>query len=176
VINLTQPGSQPGFTLSGVPGTVTLSAGGTGTYSLTITPQNGFNSVVSLACSGLPAGASCAFNPSTVTPTAMPASTQLTLTTSARSAANDRTGSRGSLPALALAGLFSLFGWKRRRGLRLLVVLAAALAGFGTISGCSANLLDSSQPHTPQPQTSLVTVTASSGTLQQTATISLTVQ
>lgn len=167
IINL----AQPGFTLSGVPGAVTLSAGATGTYSLTITPQNGFNGIVSFACSGLPAGASCAFNPSTVSPVTAPASTQLTLKTSARSAANDRTGSRGSLPTLALAGLFGLFGWKRRRSLRLLVVFAAALAGLGMISGCSASLLDSSQP-----ATSAVTVTAVSGALEQSATISLTVK
>lgn len=163
---------RPGFALNGVPGTVTLSAtGGASTFPLTITPQNGFNGMVSFACAGLPAKTTCTFNPSTVAPTRGPVSTQLTLTTNAELAAAERRGSSGSLPGLALAALFGLFGWKWRRNLRLLVVLSAAVAGLGLISGCSGSFLGRLQPGT-----STVTITAVSGVLEQSATISLTVK
>jgi N-acetylneuraminic acid mutarotase len=165
----------PSFTFTGVPGAVTLSAGSSGAYSLTITPQNGFNGTVSFACSGLPTGAGCTFNPSTVAPAGAPVSTQLTLTTSAQSASAQQDGSRGSLPTLALATLFGFFGWRKRRSLTLLIIVAAFVC-LGMISGCGGgSQSQTSTTQTRQPQTSVVTVTATSGTLQQSATVSLTV-
>jgi Bacterial Ig-like domain (group 3) len=38
------------------------------TVSLNVAPVNGFNSTIAFACSGLPAGISCSFNPSAVAP------------------------------------------------------------------------------------------------------------
>lgn len=45
--------------------------------------MNGFNSAVSFSCSGLPAGATCAFIPTSVTPNASPVTTTLTVSTTA---------------------------------------------------------------------------------------------
>lgn len=42
-------------------------AGGSATSTVTISPVNGFNSTVTLACSGLPSTANCSFNPASVT-------------------------------------------------------------------------------------------------------------
>ncbi|HKT69172.1 MAG TPA: hypothetical protein VJP83_07035, partial [Terriglobales bacterium] len=57
----------PGFTLQAAPVSASVPAGGTVTYTLSVAPQNGFNQAVSFTCFGLPAGASCSFNPISVT-------------------------------------------------------------------------------------------------------------
>jgi subtilase family serine protease len=43
-----------------------VSAGNSVTSTVTITPQNGFSGTVTLGCTGLPPGATCTFNPSTI--------------------------------------------------------------------------------------------------------------
>ena len=72
------PSGSPDFALTTAQ-SVTLSSG-TATTQIGITPENGFNSAVTLSCSGLPAGASCAFSPKTVTPSGAMASVNLTIT------------------------------------------------------------------------------------------------
>jgi|HubBroStandDraft_4_1064222.scaffolds.fasta_scaffold06007_5 phospholipase C len=59
------------------PGTVTV--GSAATSTVTVTDVAGFDSPVSLACSGLPSGASCSFNPASV---AGSGSSKLTVATS----------------------------------------------------------------------------------------------
>ena len=77
----------PSFTIAVNPASLTVTSGTPGTFNLTVTPQNGFNSAVTFACSGMPTGATCAFNPATVTPTAGAASTTVTITSSSMTAA-----------------------------------------------------------------------------------------
>lgn len=56
----------PDFTISN-PSTVLITAGQTGTATLTITPLSNLSSVVTLSCGGsLPQGSTCSLNPSTV--------------------------------------------------------------------------------------------------------------
>ena len=62
----TIPIGSPNFFLT-APQSITTS-GGMATAQLSITPENGFHNEVTFACSGLPAGASCSFSPSTVSP------------------------------------------------------------------------------------------------------------
>ena len=162
-------GPPPSFGLAANPVALTVDSGGAGTATMTVTPANGFNSAVSFACTGLPSGASCTFNPSTVTPSGAAVSTQLTIATPAQSAAL-RTGSRPFLPATALTLAVCVFGFRRRRAVQFLLLLVAAVA-FSTIAGCAAKA--GTPP--PTPVTSTVTVTATSGSLQQSATIALTV-
>ena len=55
----------PDFSVGGTP--ITVSAPGqTGTSTITVTATNGFSGTVNLTCSGLPAGATCAFAPASV--------------------------------------------------------------------------------------------------------------
>ncbi|HTD21815.1 MAG TPA: hypothetical protein VK738_04125 [Terriglobales bacterium] len=49
----------PDFSLSAAPASQTVTAGGSTSYTATVTPSNGFNGTVSLGVSGLPSGASC---------------------------------------------------------------------------------------------------------------------
>jgi Domain of unknown function (DUF1929) len=55
------------FSISATPSSQILPIGGTTTYTITITPQNGFNSVVNFSKVGLPSGVTASFNPSSVT-------------------------------------------------------------------------------------------------------------
>jgi len=64
------PSSTPDFSLSCSPASVTVQQGNSGTSTCTVTSSGGFSSAVSLSCSGLPAGVSCAYNPGAVTPPA----------------------------------------------------------------------------------------------------------
>ncbi len=55
------------FTISASPASKTITRGTSGAYTITITPRGGLTGTVSLACSGLPGGTTCAISPSTVT-------------------------------------------------------------------------------------------------------------
>jgi hypothetical protein len=55
------------FTLSATPASRSVPRNGTTTYTVTVTPSNGFSGTVSFAVSGLPSGATASFNPTTVT-------------------------------------------------------------------------------------------------------------
>ncbi|MCI0408250.1 MAG: IPT/TIG domain-containing protein, partial [Acidobacteria bacterium] len=77
------------FALSVDPGTRTVTAGSSASYTLTLTPQGGnFDSSVALSCSaGVPSRASCTFQPSSVTPGGSAATSTLTISTTAPSSA-----------------------------------------------------------------------------------------
>jgi hypothetical protein len=55
------------FSLGMTPSSNTIAPGGNANYTVTVTALNGFNGVVSFGASGLPAGATASFNPTTVT-------------------------------------------------------------------------------------------------------------
>jgi len=169
----------PNFTLGASAASLTVDSGGQGTVMLMVTPENGFDSPVSFACSGLPAGATCSFAPSTVTPSGAAATTELTISASAQSSAL-QPGSRPFFPLTELALTVCLFACRKPRGRHRWLLLAVAYAGLGLVSGCGGGGGTSStstptSPTTPASTTSTVTVTATSGTLQGTATITLTV-
>jgi uncharacterized membrane protein len=76
----------PGFTVSASPSTVSVQQGTNATSTVTVSSQNGFNSATALTASGLPAGVTAAFSPSSVTPPANGGATS-TLTFTASSTA-----------------------------------------------------------------------------------------
>jgi sugar lactone lactonase YvrE len=157
----------PSFTIAVNPASLTVTSGTPGTFNLTVTPQNGFNSAVTFACSGMPTGATCAFNPATVTPTAGTASTTVTITSSSTTAAV-RHNSNPLFPEATFALALCFFGFRKRRSVQIMLVLVVTAIGLGMLSGCGGS--------SKQATTSTVTVTATSGTIQQTATLSLTMQ
>lgn len=175
------PAPTPGFTLAANPSSLTIAAGMTGTATLSVTPQNGFNSLVTFSCSGLPANSSCSFSPSSVTPNGAAVNTTLTISTNVQAAGNQALKtSRGAVISFALLlGFFPFAGVRfARRGralsstggrLWMFLFFATTLALTTTIAvGCSGGSGDTStQPVTP-PGTSSVTVNAtqsgSSGT------------
>jgi hypothetical protein len=92
----------PDFTIGASPSSLTAAQGASGTSTATVTSVSGFDSAVNLSCTGLPAGVSCGFSPSSVTPPADASVTStLTVTVSASAAAGtysfQATGVSGSL-------------------------------------------------------------------------------
>jgi hypothetical protein len=73
--------TSPYFGLLASPNSATVISGSSTSYTISVTGTNGFSSAVSLACSGLPSGASCSFNPPSVTPSSSPATSTLTIST-----------------------------------------------------------------------------------------------
>ncbi len=171
----------PDFTLTPASTTFTAQKGAQVTDALTLTGQNGFSGPVTLSCAvtGSAPMATCKVSPSPVTLGSSPGTATLTITAPATLAALALPLSKGSRPLYAavlplpalLLGAIRLVSRKfrnRRRGLWLLggsvIVLFAVLAGCG---GGST---------TPPPQNFAVTVTAKSGSLQHSTTVTLTVQ
>src|SRR5207253_10007349 len=89
---------QSDFTLSASPSSVSTTPGGSVSYSVSIGSSGGFGGNVSLSVSGLPAGATSTFTPSTVV---APGSSTLSITTSSSTPAGSSsltiTGTSGSL-------------------------------------------------------------------------------
>ncbi|MFC5863728.1 chitobiase/beta-hexosaminidase C-terminal domain-containing protein [Acidicapsa dinghuensis] len=166
VINL----PPPTFSLTASLSSLTVKSGGSGIVILTATPQNGFSAPINFSCSGLPAGATCSFDPTSVTPSGGATTTQLTFNTSPQSASSSRLFARESI---ALTAVLCLFGVKRRSRVYTWLVVIAVAGGMMLFSGCGGGG-SSGSGSTSTPITSSVTVTATSGSIQQTVRISLT--
>jgi hypothetical protein len=157
----------PSFTLAVSPAALTISQSSSGSSTITITSVNSFDSPVTLAATGLPAGVVAVFSSTTVTPAANGATTATLLLTASASRASLSHKTIPLFPGASLAALVCCIGWKKRRRLQILLLVAACAFGIGSLSGCGTS--------TPKPTTSTITVTATSGTVQQSSTISLTV-
>ena len=194
-VTLTGNGSvAPDYALSVNPATLTLASGQTGQATFTFTPVGGFTGTATFACTGLPAGSSCSFQPASLTANGSNTAQTSTLTvttigpSSGMAAINmNRMGftpvlaSIFLLPGLALGGLLA---WRRRmlsarlRSLLFLLLLALTIGG-GVGCGSFANATSV----TP-PGTSVVTVvgsasataTASKGSVTHTASFTLIVK
>jgi uncharacterized repeat protein (TIGR03803 family) len=164
----------PSFSITVSPASLTIAPGKSGMATLSITPQNGFASATTFSCSGLPSGASCSFSPATVTPSGGAAATTTLTVSDSSSTSVLRNNSHpmfpGEIPGATLAIALCCFGWRRRRNVQLLMLLVvAALFGATLMTGCGGS-------STPKAKTSAVTVIATSGTIQQTAPLSVTIQ
>ena len=72
----------PDFNLSAAPGSSTISQGQNASYTITVSPQAGFEGLISFTFANCPLGATCSFTPSSVTLGSAPASATLTILTS----------------------------------------------------------------------------------------------
>ena len=159
-----------------------VSPGGIATYALTISPLTGttFPSPVTLTVSGVPPGATARLTPSTLAAGTGPTAVSLTIQLPSQTASLRPS----NLPALNLStwmvGMLLLpFSGRIRRAagsqgrklsLLLLIVTGAAVVG---LAGCGAR----NSGFFGNPQKSyVITVTATSGTLAHSTTLSLTVQ
>jgi hypothetical protein len=163
----------PTFTISSPTGPQTISAGGSATYTITVTPENGsFNGAVTFAVSGLPAGATATFQPTSVTPGSSPANSTLTIQTGSVQTAAAKAGWPLAAPALAALALFFVPGKRRRRWITMAVLLLTSFGAVTAMTGCGGGFAIPKAP----TQTYTVTITATSGTVQQTTTVQLTVE
>jgi N-acetylneuraminic acid mutarotase len=164
----------PTFAFAGSPTSLTVASGSQGAVTLTVTPQNGFDSTVSFACTGLQPSVSCTFSPATVTPSGAGAvTTQLTLSVSTETGSL-RWNSRPLFPAAPLALAVGFLWLGKRRRVWMVLLLTMTFAGAGMLTACGGG--SPSQPSAPNvPTTSTVTVNATSESIQHSATVTLTV-
>jgi subtilase family serine protease len=197
LINLLAGSSTPSFTLSDSPSSLTITQGGSGSSTITVTDVGGFTGSVSLAASGLPSGVTAAFGTNPTTGTSV-----LTLTASSTattgSATVTITGTSGSLTAsttLALtvnstatpnftvaASPASVTVTQGASGTSTITITstggfnsATTLSATGLPSGVTAAF--STNPVTPAANgsaTSTLTLTASSSATVGAATVTIT--
>jgi hypothetical protein len=160
-----QLAASPSFSVAVSPASLAVAAGTSGTTTVLVTPQNGFAAETSLTCSGLPSWASCTFSPATVTPSGSVATSTLTITTTPLLEAS-RSGSNPLFPGAALAVSLCCFGWRRRRGLQVLM-LAGAIMATGLCTGCGVTA--------KSPVQATVSIIAAHGDLAPNTNLTLTI-
>jgi hypothetical protein len=166
------------FSVGAAPSVATVIAGHSAQFMLTVTPSGGFANSVTFSCAPI-AGVTCTFNPPTITATSGPASTTLTVTTSANVSRYgllmpDLIGPGALLVAIAL---FSI-AMRRVRNLPSARVspLAASLAAvvtLGLVIGGCGGYANSSQANRG---TATINITAQSGAISHTTTVNVTVK
>ncbi len=167
-INIT---SNADFSISASPTSLTVATGSNGTTTVSVVPQNGFNANVTFACSGLPSGTACSFAPASVTPSGGPASTVLTISKTSNTASQQ--SQSPFIPGSMFAVAFCFIGWKKRRRLQMLALLIVGAAGILAMNGCGGATFKSTT--SSSGTTSMVTITATSGAIEHSTTVSVTV-
>jgi len=134
-----------------------------------------FTNPVVMSVTGLPAGATASFNPGTVTPGSTGATTVLSVQTPsllARGNVNTHTTWFAGLlllPLLAMRRIRRKLG-RMPAGLRVLLLFAVGLEMLLPLTGCGGGFFG------PMAHTSTLTITGTSGAVQHSTTVTLTVQ
>ncbi|HET7107453.1 MAG TPA: TIGR03118 family protein [Candidatus Acidoferrum sp.] len=170
--------ANPDFSIAAAPSTGSVIAGQSTQFVLTVTPARGFAGNVAFSCGPI-TGVTCSFDPATVTPAGGPVNTKLTVTISPNGAQSgqlmpDWMGPLGLLFAISLCGFAT---WRVRTlpsarlsaaGAMAAVVFTLALA----IGGCGG--YGNSTP--ANRRTATINVTATSGRISHSTTVTVTVQ
>lgn len=180
-----------GYTLTVNPSNVTVVAGQSATTTFTFTPYGGYVGTINFSCSGLPAGATCTFLPSSLTANGSNIVQTSTLTITTTASGTTTIGQNKTAPGPTLASFFLLPGlllggliaWRRRsfsarvRGMLLLLLVGVTLAG-GAV-GCGTVFLNNVTPLGSKVVTVVananVSTSAGGSSSTQTATFTLTV-
>jgi hypothetical protein len=160
---------------------VTVTAGNSATYPITVTTDSGFTDSVTLSCtSTLPDKTSCSFSPSVIVPGG---NSVLTITTTAATTAQLTAPAPFNhrpvfafwfgLPGIVVAGA-GVSGRRRKVAIVLaLLVIIASVIGF---VACGGSKSSTSTPVAGTPAgTYTITVTGTAGTLTHTNTVTLVV-
>ncbi len=165
------PGQTPAMNLSISLPSLTIEPGTVGVTQITITSQNNFTGSVAFACSGLPTGYSCSFNPNPLNVAEGGTATTTLTVTPASTAALVHRNFTPLFPA-TLAAVLCFLGFRKRNRLQLFLLLVVLFTGLGLISSCGGT----SGSSTPAPVTSSITITATSGSMQVSSPMSITLE
>ncbi|HKU23675.1 MAG TPA: hypothetical protein VJQ50_21865 [Terriglobales bacterium] len=170
--------SSAGITVGASPSTLTLARGQSANLQVTVTATAGSVPAVALGCSNLPAGASCAFSPNSVSPGTGRASATLTISAGQMTAAAQRPAGPAYalwMPMFGFAGILLLDSGKLRR--RALAVLAGALLLLASSCGGGASPASPSGTKQVAPHGSYaVVVSGSSASAHNSTTVVLNLQ
>jgi hypothetical protein len=157
-----------GFNISVNPSVLSLTAAQPATATVTIYPINGFKQTVQLSCSGLSAGLLCVFSPSSIATNGTPATAALVVTVDSSTALCPVPSPL--IPGTAAAFVSFAIRFRRRRRFHSWIILVGVFLGLIGLSGCNSF---AKSPVFPSNAT--VTITATAGTIQQTAALAITV-
>ena len=184
VVSLSGTGSD--FSITGSVKTASIKAGATGTYSLSVAPVGGtFTNAVSLSCSGAPSYATCSVSQASVTPGSAAVSFTLSVKTSGKTSqsaqANRQVGPVFAaflqLQGFGVFGIILVASDRRKKKLYQLVILALLVGALLFMSACAGGTGIASQTTNVTPSgTYTITVSGSSGSLQHSLPVTLTVQ
>ncbi len=137
---ISQAVGHPQVTITGGSSSLSVIAGQSGSVNLSVGANGPLTGPVTFVCSGLPAGATCAFSPASVGPT-VPATTSVTIaTTGFRIVGENRRSSIGIVFAILLPGMLLLpAAFKRRRRLAIVLGLIAIAVLMIGLVGCGGN-------------------------------------
>jgi len=157
-----------------------VTAGGTANTTLNVTTNGSGLGAITFACSGLPAAATCSFNPASVTTTSQ---VTMSIATTAKSSVFLPQSQWPIVPytaLLALLGIIATVFSRQTRKFKLKLAAGMGVAALLIVAGCGVSMKTPAPPHTPGTPagTFAVTVTASSasGGATSTSTVNLTVQ
>ncbi len=177
--------SASSFAVNLSPASINVSSGHPGSAQISVNPVSGaFNSVVSLSCSNLPAGMTCAFSPATVSPGSAGASSTLTVSFAPLAALSSGGTRRSRIPFNAGFGLSCAFGLVFAGGLgrkRVWQVLlgSAAVGVLLMLSSCGAANMSNTVASATSASTSStynIIVNGQSGAVQVSTAVAVTVQ
>ena len=161
--------------------TASVAVGGTANTTLNVTTNGSGLGAISFACSGLPSGATCSFNPASVTTTSQ---VTMSIATTAKSVVFSPRLPWPTLPYAALLAILGIMAtvfsrWQTRK-FRLRFAAGMAVTALLVLAGCGVSMKTPAPSHNPGTPagTFAVTVTASSASGGATATsmVNLTVQ
>ena len=176
------PAQMSDYSMSVSPGNQTVPAAGyTATYQVQLTPHPIYSSGISLSCSNLPAGASCAFNPqsSTTLQSTSGATVTLSIPTTARPIVTPASifltprffAVWLTLPGMALLGVG---GNRRRRRILGILMFCVVFGMLVLLPACSGTTTQPPVSGTPAGTYS-ITVTATAGSDSKSQTVVLSV-
>jgi hypothetical protein len=165
----------PDFAVNASAQSLTVSRGGQANDTLTFPAQGGFSGTIVLTCSvsGPAPMPTCGISPNSVTSAG---SAMLTVNAASLSMAftsqsfNTMTGLQATLLPMGIVGFVLLLSYRNRRGRWMLYALLIAATVLPTACGGGSSTRQS------KPQNYSVTVSATSGALQHSTTVSVTVQ
>jgi len=159
---------------------VSVAAGATANYTLEVAAANGFNSTVTLTCTGAPSEAVCTVSPASITPTGSASQFTVSVTTTAPSLSGMPLGEFVP-PALwlALFAMTALVIFTRRRGwvsgrLAYPASVAVVILVIGWSAGCGGNNSPPKNSGTPKG-TYQLSVTGAANGVSRPLSLTLTV-
>jgi uncharacterized protein (TIGR03118 family) len=190
--NASTPPATPDFNISASPTSLTITAGQPASFTVTLGGLNGFNSAISLTCSGQPLGSTCSLSPMSVSPASGGMATSMvTIATSSNPYQMMASGPGNfwystvfaallPIPAVGFLGLLIAGSADKRRfhGRKWLRHLTTSLL-FMITTACllsAAGCYSKKTGTGTQRGATTVMITGTSGSITHSASVSLTVQ